>query len=856
MVAALLAAPAPAGAQLLSPGKLTQSHASLDGDEGCSNCHSSGKQVDDKKCLKCHDDLAARIAQSAGLHGRNYKGQDCSRCHVDHLGRKAQLIRWPGGDKARLDHALTGWPLDGAHTGKECKACHDRSNARGNDTFLGAPTACESCHEDPHGGRMGGSCAGCHTSEAWKKVDLSKFDHARAAFKLAGKHRGVGCKACHGEPAKWTGIPFESCSSCHADPHEGRLRGRCESCHTVDGWDRVEALRKKHPWLSLKAGHAGLRCAKCHDKGSDKPPSKGKDCVDCHRPVHEANLGRDCNQCHAGIKWLGLSREVGLDAHRLTPFPLRGRHEPLDCAKCHPPKLPAKRRFRELTFDTCAACHADRHDGRLAPRFGDCASCHTEEGFVPTTFGPKQHAATAFALDGRHDATPCARCHPGPAPRLDLRVGKQACADCHADPHGGQFAKEMEQGGCTACHSTDGWERPRIDHSSWPLTGAHERVDCASCHGKTAGAADPARYRGVPRACDGCHEDVHAGQFRLSQPVRACDACHATEAFAIAAFDHTGLGGWPLDGEHRGAPCARCHTGERLRNGVKATRWRLGYRSCKGCHVNPHVEERRGERRRRSFLDEIDCVECHTSGGWRLSATATGGGFDHARTGFPLRDAHADAGCMDCHGGGMQLASECVTCHQDTHAGRLGTDCAECHSAVAWDDTRTLEDHRRTRLPLTGRHALAACTDCHLRTTERAWSDVPADCFACHEDEYRADLHPSHQGDPADPASEPFPRDCGQCHRPTGWSPAVIVPLAATLQRRAAAAGHEASFPIASGKHHAAACVACHPVAERPRMVACDGCHEHAPLRMRLTHARVGGVITGCLGCHPAGVAR
>ena len=32
-----------------------------------------------------------------------------------------------------------------------------------------------------------------------------------------------------------------------------------------------------------------------HDRGNDKPPSKGKTCVSCHPKVHEAAFGRVSN---------------------------------------------------------------------------------------------------------------------------------------------------------------------------------------------------------------------------------------------------------------------------------------------------------------------------------------------------------------------------------------------------------------------------------------------------------------------------------------------------------------------------------------------------------------------------------
>jgi len=588
-----VAAPRAAVGQLLSPGPLSNAHAAIDGDGNCGKCHQSGKQVVASQCLGCHDDLKRRLDANAGLHGREYKGKACEQCHVEHIGRKAKLVRWPGGGPDKLDHALTGWTLRGAHQPLGCERCHTQRSPLGKAQYLGAKPTCASCHKDPHSNRFGGDCASCHNDTAWGEFARDKFRHDQARYPLTGKHTAVACEKCHGTPSKWTGIAFATCEACHADPHAGEFAPKpCSGCHQTTGWESAaDLMRTQHSWLSLSNGHAKVGCPKCHDRGNDRPPSKGHDCVSCHRPVHEAPFGNRCATCHKAIKWIGLPDDVGRNAHSQTGYPLEGRHGQVACARCHPKDQPAAKRFRQLTFDRCGACHADRHAGEFANRAaGECATCHTVGGFAPTTFGPPQHTATTgFALDGRHAATPCLGCHPSARPRLDWKQPKQACVDCHANPHGTQFATEMADGGCARCHNTDGWGQPRIDHSTWPLTGRHAETACARCHGETVGT-QPAAFRGVPRDCEGCHEDLHGGQFRLSDPVRACPDCHTTTGFKLPGFDHAASTRYRLEGKHAQTACAGCHVPTELRNGVVATRYRLGYRACKDCHANPHRE--------------------------------------------------------------------------------------------------------------------------------------------------------------------------------------------------------------------------------------------------------------------------
>jgi hypothetical protein len=307
--------------------------------------------------------------------------------------------------------------------------------------------------------------------------------------------------------------------------------------------------------------------------------------------VHLANFGNDCKGCHASIVWVGLHRDIGLHAHPRTRYPLAGKHLELACAVCHDPKKPADKRFKNLRFDKCTACHADKHTGEFAARAGggNCDTCHAVEGFAPARFTMAMHRETAFPLDGKHEAAPCLTCHPGARPRLNLHVDKRACADCHQNPHGDQFAAEMAAGGCAKCHSTSSWGEAKVDHSTWPLVGAHGRTACVRCHGAVkATSMDKAQFRGVPRNCEGCHTDPHAGQFRLNEPVRACDACHTPDRWQLPAFEHTQMTGYELSGKHAGLKCEQCHVKETLRNGDTATRWRLGYRNCRACHADPH----------------------------------------------------------------------------------------------------------------------------------------------------------------------------------------------------------------------------------------------------------------------------
>lgn len=581
-----LLSPARAFAQLLSPGPLASAHANLEGDDQCGRCHASGKGVANSLCTTCHVSIGSAIARGVGMHGRAWAGQSCAKCHSDHRGRGAALVRF---DPKSFDHTQV-WKLNGDHATAKCGACHKSGS------WQGLGTTCTSCHKDPHAGRFG-ACLTCHNESDWAEVRMEKFDHGLARFQLRGAHAQVACENCHGKPARWRGLDFAGCASCHHDPHGGRFGKTCTNCHVESSFNTIQMKPGAHPGLSLSGGHARVVCKECHDQGMFVRPKKGPRCSSCHKPVHEAPFGNRCESCHATIRWLGLPTRIGLNAHDKTPFPLHGKHVATPCQKCHLPGLSAQKRFRELSFDKCRDCHADAHAGEFQKREGgECKQCHSDEGFKPTLFGAEQHAATRFPLIGHHVAVPCNTCHENHVagkPRVAWNVTERECARCHDNPHGEQFATEMKKHGCGGCHTPIGWDVPNIDHKTWPLTGAHASAPCGRCHRPTDAdrkAGRGASYKNTPRECEGCHDDVHRGQYRLTKPVKSCKSCHTTQRFVLSEFDHAKRAGYALDGAHRRLECAACHKIEKLADGGKTTRWRLGYRRCRDCHADPHGE--------------------------------------------------------------------------------------------------------------------------------------------------------------------------------------------------------------------------------------------------------------------------
>ncbi|MET0342813.1 MAG: hypothetical protein ABW252_17530 [Polyangiales bacterium] len=254
----------------------------------------------------------------------------------------------------------------------------------------------------------------------------------------------------------------------------------------------------------------------------------------------------------------------------------------------------------------------------------------------------------------------------------------------------------------------------------------------------------------------------------------------------------------------------------------------------------------------------LDCGGCHTPASWKMAETFRGAaGFDHDRTGFPLRGGHRAAACTQCHDGRGAVQRACASCHVDAHGGKNGKQCDRCHVASSFTSVDAFAIHSHTRLPLSGMHVLVDCADCHRRSAGDRYGGVPAQCFACHEQDYRRPgLHPVHDGSRGDP---PFPRDCQSCHRTDAFAPAVVDAArfagtqAQALMRDPRA--HDRQFVLSRGPHRGAACASCHVNLGQPRATRCSSCHGSTQLAAQ--HPSTGAPPDGsCLSCHAGGFAR
>jgi hypothetical protein len=277
--------------------------------------------------------------------------------------------------------------------------------------------------------------------------------------------------------------------------------------------------------------------------------------------------------------------------HRMTRYRLVAKHAALKCEQCH--RLAPEKKFAGvflLAFKQCTDCHKDKHNGEFTQRYrNNCALCHTEEGYTPSTFTLVQHNASRFALTGAHTATICSACHrktESGVPAFHLMNIR--CEACHTDVHKGQFASEMKLQSCGACHSTVRWSATSFDHAktAFPLAGKHARTACVSCHTEVRGlgANQPRQFKKIPTACVSCHPDRHLGQFAVAGVTR-CESCHGAEGWKPGLFNHETQSKFSLTGGHRTVPCGSCHRSEQAGDST-FVRYKPLATECASCH-NP-----------------------------------------------------------------------------------------------------------------------------------------------------------------------------------------------------------------------------------------------------------------------------
>ena len=241
--------------------------------------------------------------------------------------------------------------------------------------------------------------------------------------------------------------------------------------------------------------------------------------------------------------------------------------------------------------------------------------------------------------------------------------------------------------------------------------------------------------------------------------------------------------------------CTKCH--KRFDKAAQNT-------LCQDCHkdVRKDAEQKQGSHGR--FKEQRECKECHTEHKGRTEKIApiTEQTFDHERTDFPLKGAHANAKkveCKACHKPKIKYRdapSDCYSCHKkdDKHKGKVGSACADCHTDRNWKEIRF--DHDKTRYKLRNKHVEVPCKGCHANDR---YKKTPMDCYSCHK---KDDKHKGQEG-----------TKCGECHDDRSW-------------KKTPFDHNKSRFPL-MGKHAKVECKKCHLTpAFKDAPLDCYSCHK------------------------------
>jgi len=461
----------------------------------------------------------------------------------------------------------------------------------------------------------------------------------------------------------------------------------------------------------------------------------------------------------------------------LMPGPVTTAHQKWEeqCSQCH------DRADRDRQTQLCLDCHKEiagdiqkkrRFHGRLSgAETSQCRACHSEHlgrkgDIVKLSREQFNHESTEFPLRGAHVTVVCESCH---VVGKRFREAPTECVACHKkeEPHEGKLGRE-----CDSCHDAGDWRHISYDHDKthFPLRDKHVDVPCVGCHFGN-------RYKDTPKECVSCHapDDVHRGDRGPK-----CGDCHSTSGWKNSKFDHKKETGFALEGIHDHIACTDCHRTGNMKDKIP--------KDCFGCH--------QGQDSHAGRLGK-ECGKCHGSEKWKPST------FDHTRDGhWELVGRHEKVDCHACHTAVVatqKLPKDCVACHRasDVHLGKLGTDCAQCHTPEGWRSGVSF-DHDLTKFPLVGLHVAVPCEQCHVT---RQYKDVGHECIDCHK---KDDVHKGALG-----------KECARCHSPNGWRIWEFDH------------GKETGFAL-SGAHAKLVCADCHrqPADKVKLSPDCVSCHS------------------------------
>jgi nitrate/TMAO reductase-like tetraheme cytochrome c subunit len=259
--------------------------------------------------------------------------------------------------------------------------------------------------------------------------------------------------------------------------------------------------------------------------------------------------------------------------------------------------------------------------------------------------------------------------------------------------------------------------------------------------------------------------------------------------------------------------CTKCHE-----VGNKVSR-----EKCLNCHkpIKLLIDAQKGYHSSNEVKGK-DCFICHNDHHGRnfqiIKFDKTN--FNHSTTGFELKGVHARKDCKSCHKAEfikdpelkkntstyLGLGTECLSCHDDFHKGKMSPNCSGCHGFESFKNV-TGFDHNTTKFPLLGKHKIVVCDKCHKSTivdgkAVRQLVGIEfSNCTSCHKDVHE----------------NKFGQNCKQCHTEESFH---------TIKGVSNFDHSKTDFKLV-GKHQFVACKSCHitNLTNPIKFDRCTNCH-------------------------------
>ena len=280
--------------------------------------------------------------------------------------------------------------------------------------------------------------------------------------------------------------------------------------------------------------------------------------------------------------------------------------------------------------------------------------------------------------------------------------------------------------------------------------------------------------------------------------------------------------------------CTQCHSvGNKITN-----------EKCLACHkeIKSKIIAKKGYHAS-AEVNGKECASCHNEHHGRNFQIKrfNKDTFVHRKTGFELKGAHSKQDCKSCHKAAfvkdeklkkkastyLGLNTECLSCHEDYHQGKMSGNCTECHGFETFKNAKAF-DHNKTRFPLSGKHKNVTCKQCHKteivngKSVQGFKSMNFSNCNACHKD----------------PHQNKFGQNCKQCHTEESFH---TVKSISTFD-------HDKTDFKLIGKHKNVDCKSCHKtnLTSPVKHGRCSDCHTDYHKK----EFDKNGVSPDCNKCH------